>query len=85
MDDRSACQEEALRPLTGPRARAALTALIARLSDADAVALWQLIASSYPVRLDDQPTLELLRAPVSLRETLCSQCQHRPPHSQTAL
>ena len=35
--------------LTPMQARAVLQALIARLSDADAVALWQLILSWYPM------------------------------------
>jgi hypothetical protein len=44
-----------IKSLSGDQARAALQALIARLSDEDAVALWQLIASWYPRRMDERP------------------------------
>jgi hypothetical protein len=38
------------------QARAALQALIARLSDADAIALWKLILSWYPVPHEEADT-----------------------------
>jgi hypothetical protein len=40
--------------ITAAQARAALLALMARLSDADAVALWHLIASWYPGRMEER-------------------------------
>jgi hypothetical protein len=39
---------------TAQQARAVLHALIARLSDADALALWRLIASWYPAVAHDR-------------------------------
>jgi hypothetical protein len=54
MDVEAALPDHDALPLTGPRARAALQTLIARLSDAEAVALCQLILSWYPAHLDER-------------------------------
>jgi hypothetical protein len=53
MDEHGSGTREQAPPLTGPRARAVLTAVIARLSDQDAVALCELMLSWYPAPRDE--------------------------------